>query len=753
MFDVEYDKTKIKSNFSSLSTIKDIKQNLTKQMVEKTKDNYIIKLYINGKEANDDYCLLGNLIEGDRGDLVMACVTLPDEIANNEKKLYENLIKHLSRTCGIHINNKAMNVCMSCSVSICDLCIQDHQNHKIISKKEIINYEENLIQISNFLDEKFLEIGLMNNKENMNYFNYQDFYKNIRQDLSRQCDNLFKLIEEIKKKELHLINSFKLELESSFPSILDYRDKIKDLIFQLTENKKQRILRNDSDFIDFYLKYSQITNTSEKSKQNLLEIKNVTDKYKDIIYDFKIRTEFFLKIINENIEKIRGYDLHYGNPINKVNVMNTSNNMLLNNSNNIREFNSVNKNENVNYLNLKYFDSSNNLNNNIINNLEANNKQQHDQNLKDYNNSFVLSSQNSGKINLINLLGSTGKNKNNLIKSLNKFSNNQKGPNLLELSLRNNQHLNKSNKSFPDLAVEDDSPLKLLNDGQEKEIFLQNKIFSVQISSKNIFIFDNSTNLITKQEVDFTDCQMTKFESHQNTINYKNKFFISGGGGFYSAQKFYELDQENLKLKKLNDMLYKHQYHTLIGAMNNIFAISGFNSKKCEKYEIKNEKWVELPDLNEPRSYPSCICLENKIIYLFGGFLENLGKSNLQVEKFNIQAPLNWEKIELNASNGNIQEIPFYSGIIQCSTDKIYLLGGKMSKESLSINNIYNINLKENTIEENTELQIPQIDEFQGKLFLKFNAKKFAQFSSFNQNKLYIFDEETNSFEVNEFKS
>ena len=145
--------------------------------------------------------------------------------------------------------------------------------------------------------------------------------------------------------------------------------------------------------------------------------------------------------------------------------------------------------------------------------------------------------------------------------------------------------------------------------------------------------------------------------------------------------------------------------------------------------------------------------MENKIIYLFGGFLENLGKSNLQVEKFNIQAPLNWEKIELNASNGNIQEIPFYSGIIQCSTDKIYLLGGKMSKESLSINNIYNINLKENTIEENTELQIPQIDEFQGKLFLKFNAKKFAQFSSFNQNKLYIFDEETNSFEVNEFKS
>lgn len=792
MLEVEFEKTKIKNNFSSNSSIKEIKQSLKKQLLaNKNKDYILIKIYINGKEIKDENIVIGSIVEGEKGNLLMACLTLTDEIVNDEKKIYENLIKNLSKTCVVHCTNKALNVCMNCTSSICDLCIQDHPNHKIISKKEIITYEENLINISGFIGDKFNEMGIKQiDKENP--ADYQEFYKQLRLEISKQCEILLKFVEEIKKKEIQLMNNFKLDLDPVLPSLLDYRDKVNDLILQITENKKEKILRYDSEFIDFYLKYLQVNNVSEKSKQSLLNIKSTVGKYKEIIVDFKYRTDLINKTIHENVDKIRSYDISIGNPtvspnanadlIKNEKALNSSfnlNNFNTNNKNdNLNYFNSVNKNDNV--YNISNFNSNNlpdrgrastpeNYNNvfTYSNNFEPNLKQQND-NLNP-NNSFQQNNlPNSSKLNLINLLGSTGKNKNNLIKSINRASASRSSNNLNQSmkNLSNNTkenikdinniniltNLNKSGKSL-NMAIEDESPINLLNEQKEDTFIIQNKIFATQISTKNIFIFDNSTNSITKQEIDFSESSITKFESNQSTINYNNKFYISGGSGFYSARLFFELDQETFKLKKLNDMLFKHPYHSLLGAKNSIFAISGFNSKKCEKFDLKAYSWAELPDLNDARSFPNCVFLEDKFIYVFGGLIDYLSKSNLSVERLNVLVNASWEKLEISCvAAESIQSLPFYCGLIRTSSDKLLLLGGKYYKESLAVNSILNYNLKENNLQKYSEAKLPNADEFQGKLFLKFESNKFAQFSAMNSSKLYIYDENDNSFEIKEIK-
>lgn len=790
MLEVEFEKTKIKNNFSSNSSIKEIKQSLKKQMLaNKNRDNVLIKIYINGKEIKDENVIIGSIVEGEKGDLLMACLTLTDEIVNDEKKIYENLIKNLSKVCTIHSANKALNICLNCTSSICDLCIQDHPNHKIISKKEIINYEENLINISTFIGDKFNDIGIKQMKKE-NPADYQEFYRELRLELSNQCEMLLKLVEEIKKKEIQLMNNLKLDLDPVLPSILDYRDKVDDLILQITENKKEKILRNDSEFAEFYLKYLQVNNISEKSKQNLLNVKSAVDKYKEIIVDFKYKTEIINKTINENIDKIRSYDIMTGNPSCSPNIiggliknekggLNTSHNLNHNIKNeNLNYFSSINKIDNHN--NISNFNSNINQDrgrattpvnyNNVLtysnNNHEPSFKQQND-NLNG-NNSFQQTNNfhNSSKLNLINLVGSTGKNKNNLIKSLKRVSA-SKSPNL-DQSIKNPSNntkdnikdnninvltnLNKSAKSL-NMGIEDESPTNLLNEQKEDAFIIQNKIYATQISSKNVYIFDNSTNSITKQEIDFSESPITKFESNQSTINYNNKFYISGGSGFYSVKLFFELDQENFKLKKHNDMLFKHPYHSLLGAKNSIFAVSGFNSKKCERFDLKTNTWTELPELNDARSFPNCIFLENKFIYVFGGLIDNQSKSNLYLERLNVLVNTAWEKLEINSIVENsIQSLPFYCGLIRTSSDKLLLVGGKYDKESFAVNTILKYNLKENNLEEYSEAKLPTPDEFQGKSFLKFESNKFAQFSALNSNKLFVYDENDNSFEIKDFR-
>ena len=80
----------------------------------------------------------------------------------------------------------------------------------------------------------------------------------------------------------------------------------------------------------------------------------------------------------------------------------------------------------------------------------------------------------------------------------------------------------------------------------------------------------------------------------------------------------------NAKVTKKADMLYKRRAHSLIYLNDFIYAISGVDKKEmittCEKYDIFNNKWIEVPGLNYPRQNSALAVHNQRFIYAFSGY-------------------------------------------------------------------------------------------------------------------------------------
>ena len=70
-----------------------------------------------------------------------------------------------------------------------------------------------------------------------------------------------------------------------------------------------------------------------------------------------------------------------------------------------------------------------------------------------------------------------------------------------------------------------------------------------------------------------------------------------------------------------------------------IYAIGGRNSeyqntKKCEEYDIKDDQWTNIAELNEAKYDMTASITEDKVIYLFGGFSDQNGMKTM-IERYN----------------------------------------------------------------------------------------------------------------------
>jgi hypothetical protein len=72
------------------------------------------------------------------------------------------------------------------------------------------------------------------------------------------------------------------------------------------------------------------------------------------------------------------------------------------------------------------------------------------------------------------------------------------------------------------------------------------------------------------------------------------------------------------------DMLYRRRAHSLIYFNDYIYAISGVDKlemiKKCEKYDIYNDKWIEIEELNYPRQNAALAIHNQRYLYAFCGY-------------------------------------------------------------------------------------------------------------------------------------
>jgi uncharacterized membrane-anchored protein YhcB (DUF1043 family) len=644
-----------------------------------------MKLLFKGKELQEN-TQLGNITLDNEINMVMIAVTMRDDLEDSD--FSKKLIDSLSKFCDIHKTEKAASMCLICSHSVCSLCEKDHTQHKVINKSELLKNEYYLKEMNDALNYKLKDLGMeeINGSINLSF---------KPQELNKYCEELIAKVDLIKKRVTKIMNSFKLKFDSVFPMVLDFKDKINELISQLSDNNRERLLKNDKEFIDFYNKYEKMNMLNTKTNENMDSMQNKIDRYKYISNEFKSRTESILEVINDHYTKMKDYHM-----TEEANDFVLTDNI---NSNNIFvDSPSPNKTPSPQ----RYFSPRRGHNSNMI----------------------------SGKINLFNLHNSPGKiDRNELLKNFDAVK--RVGNDI------------KATSKFVSQSIVKIEPLNLESNLQiPTKSELQKKIINIQISTRNIYIYDSVQKSIDVKELELPH-PYKKFEAYHSILNYNNQFFLSGS--FSSSRIIFQYDLENNTFNRLPDMPSGHSYHTLIGAKGNIYVVSGFKTKKVEQFNLESNAWISLPEVNNNRSWPSCMNNADKELYICGGLNDPNIKAINVIEKINLSNPIAWEVIEINSST----DIPFNFGIINTLEDNIIMVGGNFIKNEESIDNCFILNLIDKNITI-ADFKIPHNDNFDGKAFIQLDQEgnTFGQFSTESYEKFYIYDKEFKVFELKEYK-
>ena len=213
-------------------------------------------------------------------------------------------------------------------------------------------------------------------------------------------------------------------------------------------------------------------------------------------------------------------------------------------------------------------------------------------------------------------------------------------------------------------------------------------LFMYPLPNSNVLLGamkDESTGRI---EIDFKqafgekDIQIEEFDEGGAFCNYKKKLYITGGkekqkgmGKIFLRISFQDKDSK-IKLSKMPSMIYSHWNHSMISNENYIFVVGGYNSNKCEYFNLKALKWESMPNLNcEERQRPMLV-IHKDYLYAFMGYTQ-FGILD-SIERINISrlGKSKWEKVSI-ANPGGIN-LKFYGAGIYKKKDQLYFLGGKV---------------------------------------------------------------------------
>ena len=733
------------------------------------KQNEIINLNLTvGNENNDKK---QNIINELNFEVIL--VPLEDEeILNNEKLLNiknengeiiniqeqnytKKIISYLIPKCNKHKEKKLIYICLTCSNSFCELEYEEHKSqfpeHEIIHKNTIVdlNYEVKSIKhnLKNKYDDLISDMNIeksgqqkLVDENQLNYISTNNLFSKIKieiMDIHEKMELLFNSIKDTYQKiNLKFLSIY----EEKMPQIIEfyeYVDKTLSTIANLN------IFSNENMFIENYDNYLNIKKISDKYYNNIIVLKEIIIKYKQFLESFKNKGNNLLDYVKQGIDKII--------KIKSVEKLFSSNSTDLFQSypNDYNLFRS----NNFNY---------NKMSKKNINDISMNTTRELNQSI---NLKFLFSDKKAKKqetsrrdntFNLINKGISTSfrpksifmkeSNKNNLLE-------NEK---LVNFNIDNRQIKNINEKTTPKKKYNFGSSNISLNTETNK---MSSNISTLRESKINIYSLIYGTNKmirfvtkLSKLEIispDISDLKITKFETYISKLNFKYKFYISGG--YNTSKIFYEFDSNTNKFIKLPEMLSNHYYHNMIGYKNYIYSISGFKSKKVEKFSLIENKWISLPDLDYERTFPNSL-IYNDNLFIFGKINNIKGDPNINIiEYINLKDYIpdenkNWTKIEIKFN------FPFNSGIIKLDNTNI-LVGGKLdinedciqtsyNMQIENINNKYEINIKLN----DSKLEKP--DEFGGNNFYALDeiGEIFGNFSVVNPYLFYIFDKNLNKF-------
>lgn len=208
-------------------------------------------------------------------------------------------------------------------------------------------------------------------------------------------------------------------------------------------------------------------------------------------------------------------------------------------------------------------------------------------------------------------------------------------------------------------------------------VFGENKIIGA--------LADESTGKMT---VDFNqvfwekDMQLNEFPEGGAFCNRGKYLYFTGGQekfkgvGKIFLRVFLQANDYKITMVKMPPMIYSHWNHSMVANDNYIFVIGGYNSNKCEYFNLETLKWESLPDLNsEERQRPMLIIYKDYLYAFMGHTQFNILDT---IERINITKlkTSKWEKVSYsNPSNINSK---FYEAGIYNHNGELFFIGGKL---------------------------------------------------------------------------
>jgi hypothetical protein len=161
-----------------------------------------------------------------------------------------------------------------------------------------------------------------------------------------------------------------------------------------------------------------------------------------------------------------------------------------------------------------------------------------------------------------------------------------------------------------------------------------------------ITIYDIEYNRATEVEPNF---RIFKELNGLSQLNFQNSLYLCGAGeeNSDSGSYFMRFDplSSNHNVNILVTATHHHYFPVMYGWKNEfILVIGGRNTKYCEIYGVKTNKWKNLPELPEERFRCNIIYEEvSDFMYLFGGMNSDTGKNCSSILRLNMKTILVWE--------------------------------------------------------------------------------------------------------------
>jgi len=274
-----------------------------------------------------------------------------------------------------------------------------------------------------------------------------------------------------------------------------------------------------------------------------------------------------------------------------------------------------------------------------------------------------------------------------------------------------------------------------------------NRLFSYNLDLAKYFI----------TEIEFKDLPINKFPYYSRSLILNGNLLVSGG---YDDQTkttlpyFFFYEKLNKRVTRLNDMIYGHSAHSIISIPPNlIIVVSGSGIHKCEKYDIEDNSWSELPDISTPRQNCTLFYFNKQYLYAFGGafwdenkkvfvYLESVECLNLGFGT--VSGFKGWEEVKTHLNNSNVNIKKSVMTVLSYSANKVLLVGGSNAY------NIYSDECVEFDFEKNEfslreNIKLPKGTCFPNKSFMYFNDKAYQLD---NDGHVYEFDFKFDRFNI-----